>query len=56
VLVSSKVLSLDVDIEDVIKKLVFYWHVSKMENNIQVNYIWREINFKYIPGKIFTKL
>jgi len=38
VLVSSKVLLIDADSEDVIKKLVFYWLVSKMENNIQVNY------------------
>jgi hypothetical protein len=39
VLVSFKVLVIDVDSEDVIKELVFHWLVSNMESNIQVNYI-----------------
>jgi hypothetical protein len=37
VLVTFKVLVIDVDSEDVIKELVQYWLVSNMENNIQVN-------------------
>ena len=37
-LVSSKVRFFDVNSEDVIKKLMFYWLVYKMEDNIQVNY------------------
>jgi hypothetical protein len=44
VLVSFKVVVIDVDSEDVIKELLFYWLVSNMENNIQVNYIVYGIN------------
>jgi len=44
VLVSFKVLAVNVDSEDVIKELVFYWLVSNMENNIQVHYIYYGLN------------
>jgi hypothetical protein len=44
VLGSFKVLVINLDNEDDIKELVFYWLVSNVENNIQVNYLFHGIN------------